>query len=91
MDAIQSAAAVYQAVEPGQDRASAYADRVRHALSSALEPLSVKELKAVCSLSERLVRDGLERLQMSGELVMAKKYVANRRGPPALVYRLRQS
>lgn len=88
MDANQSA--VYSPVEPGPDRAAAYAEQVRQALQAASAPLSVKELLESCSLSERLVRDGLERLIFSGAVVMTKRYVARRRGPPPLVYSLRQ-
>ena len=76
---------------PARDRAAVYADLVRKALAAAPEPLSAKELQDVCGLSERLVRDGLERLTLSGELVTSRRYVAHRRGLPPVVYAIRNA
>lgn len=67
-------------------RDSAYADVVRAALKKAPAPLSAKELRDLLGLSERLVRDGIERLISDGEVAVSRRVTPHKRGAPPLVY-----
>jgi hypothetical protein len=75
------------------DRVAPYAERVRVELEKAPAGLSVKELQTKLSaegpISERLVRDGLERLQFLGALVITRKIEPHKRGMSPFTYALR--
>lgn len=74
-------------VEP-QDRAGAYAALVRAELRKADAPLTVRELMARLHLSERLIRDGLNRLVFLNEVVVRQRIVTGFRGLPPWTYAL---
>jgi ribosome-binding protein aMBF1 (putative translation factor) len=72
------------------DRVAPYADLVRSELRKTEAGLSVKELQERLSISERLVRDGVERLQFLKEVKVYRPLEAKKRGMSAFVYQLVQ-